>query len=74
VVKDEGVLWMAEVIVKENERFEDALRRFKRMCEKEGILSEIKKHQEYEKPSEKKKRRIIQAKRRVFRRQKISLR
>ncbi len=65
---------MAEVVVKENERFEDALRRFKRMCEKEGILSEIKKHQEYEKPSEKKKRKSIQAKRRVFRKHKIGLR
>jgi len=44
-----------------------ALRRFKRICEQEGILSEIKKHQHFEKPSEKKKRKLLASKRK-FRR------
>jgi len=39
------------VHVRDNESFEQALRRFKRKCEKAGILSEIKKRQHYEKPS-----------------------
>ena len=39
------------VHVKEDESFENAMRRFKRKCEKSGILSELKKRQHYEKPS-----------------------
>jgi small subunit ribosomal protein S21 len=55
------------VKVKDGESFESALRRFKRICEQEGILSEIKKHQHFEKPSEKKKKRILAARRKVKR-------
>lgn len=43
---------MPGVTVREGESFDQALKRFKRMCEKAGILSEVKKHQNYEKPSE----------------------
>ena len=42
---------MPLVHVKEDESFENAMRRFKRKCEKSGILSELKKRQHYEKPS-----------------------
>lgn len=52
---------MAYVVVREKESFESALRRFKRQCEREEILSEIKKRQHYEKPSEIRKKKIIQA-------------
>jgi len=52
---------MAEVRVREDESFESALRRFKRACERAGILTEIKKHQQFEKPSEKKKRKSMMA-------------
>jgi small subunit ribosomal protein S21 len=55
---------MAEVKVKDNESFESALKRFKRACEKAGILSEIRKHQHFEKPSERKKKKVLAAKRR----------
>ena len=55
---------MAEVRDKENESFESALKRFKRACEKAGILSEIRKHQHFEKPSEKKKKKVLAARRR----------
>ena len=44
---------MPLIHVKEDESFENALRRFKRKCEKSGILSELKKRQHYEKPSAK---------------------
>ncbi|TET45527.1 30S ribosomal protein S21 [candidate division TA06 bacterium] len=55
---------MAEVRVKDSESFESALKRFKRACEKAGILSEIRKHQHFEKPSEKKKKKVLAARRR----------
>ena len=47
---------MPIVIAKETEPFEVTLKRFKKRCEKAAILSDIKKHQAYEKPSEAKKR------------------
>ena len=52
---------MPLIHVKEDETFENALRRFKRKCEKSGILSELKKRQHYEKPSAKRKRKAIAA-------------
>ena len=52
---------MPLIHVKEDESFENALRRFKRKCEKSGILSELKKRQHYEKPSAKRKRKAIAA-------------
>jgi len=44
------------VIVKPNEPFERALKRFTKSCEKNGIISDVKRNQRYEKPSEAKKR------------------
>lgn len=58
---------MPLVHVKEDETFENALRRFKRKCEKSGILSELKKRQHYEKPSTKRKRKAIAARKKVLR-------
>lgn len=58
---------MAGVRVKEGETFESALKRFKRLCEQEKILSEIKKHQHYEKPSERRRKKLIAAKKKLFR-------
>lgn len=46
---------MPYVRVKESDSFENALKRFKKQCEKEGILSEVKKREHYEKPSIKRK-------------------
>jgi len=42
--------------------FESALRRFKKLCERTGILSEVRKHEHYEKPSVKRKKKILAAK------------
>ena len=54
---------MAGVLVRDDEPFEKALRRFKKTCEKAGIMTEMKKHQHFEKPSERRKRKIAAAKR-----------
>ena len=58
---------MPLVHVREDESFEGALRRFKRKCEKSGILTELKKRQHYEKPSVKRKRKAIQARKKMMR-------
>lgn len=58
---------MPVVHVREEESFENALRRFKRKCEKAGILTELKKRQHFEKPSVKRKRKEVQAKKKVQR-------
>ena len=42
---------MAHTIVDENEALEKAIKRFKRLVEKEGIIREFKKREYYEKPS-----------------------
>jgi len=57
---------MPAVIVRDGESFESALKRFKKQCEKTGILSEIKKREHYEKPSVKKKKKILAAKKRAL--------
>ncbi len=55
------------VVVRDNESFEQALRRFKRKCEKAGILSEVKRRRYYEKPPERRKRQMIQARKKMLR-------
>ncbi len=55
------------VQIREDESFENALRRFKRKCEKSGVLTELKKRQHFEKPSVKKKRKVMQARKKVLR-------
>ncbi|MCX5807949.1 MAG: 30S ribosomal protein S21 [Proteobacteria bacterium] len=57
---------MPAVIVREGESFESALKRFKKQCEKTGILSEIKKREHFEKPSVKKKKKMLAAKKRAL--------
>jgi len=47
---------MPQVKVKENEPFDVALRRFKRSCEKAGVLSEVRRREFYEKPTQERKR------------------
>ncbi len=47
---------MPSVKVRDTESFESALKHFKKQCEREGILSEIKKREHYDKPSVKKKK------------------
>ena len=56
---------MPEVYIDEGENFEKALKRFKKKCEKAGILSDLRKHRHFEKPSEKRKRKLNSAKRKM---------
>jgi small subunit ribosomal protein S21 len=56
---------MALVRVKEGESFESAFRRFKKSCEKSGILSEVKKREHFEKPSVRMKKKSIAARKRA---------
>lgn len=62
---------MPSIKVKENEPFDIAIRRFRRACEKAGVLTEIRKREFYEKPTSVRKRKAAaavkrQAKRRKF--------
>ncbi len=52
---------MPSVKVRENEPFDVALRRFKRSCEKAGILAEIRRREYYEKPTSMRKRKAAAA-------------
>ncbi|HBL22705.1 MAG TPA: 30S ribosomal protein S21 [Syntrophorhabdaceae bacterium] len=64
---------MPAVIIREGESFESALKRFKKQCEKTGILSEIKKREHYEKPSVKRKKKILAAKKRALKKLKRTM-
>ncbi len=56
---------MPSVKVRDGEAFERAFKRFTKACEKSGLMSEIKKHQHFEKPSERRKRKINAARRKM---------
>ena len=55
---------MSEIHVGENESLENALRRWKRKCAREGVLAEVKKREHYEKPSVKRKKKAEAARKR----------
>ena len=59
---------MPSIKVKENEPFDIAIRRFRRACEKAGILTEIRKREFYEKPTSVRKRKAAAAVKRVSKR------
>lgn len=52
---------MPSIKVKENEPFDVALRRFKRSCEKAGVLAEVRRREFYEKPTWVRKRKAAAA-------------
>lgn len=59
---------MPSIKVKDAQSFETALKAFKRQCEREGILSDLKKREHYEKPSVKKKKKILAARKKAAKR------
>ncbi len=59
---------MPSVKIRENEPFEYALRRFKRSCEKAGVLAETRRREYYEKPTQERKRKAAAAVKRNLRR------
>jgi len=64
---------VTDVKIRKGESIDSALRRFKRECEREGVLTEIKKREHYEKPSEKRKRLSQESEKRI-RRMKMKMR
>ncbi len=56
---------MIRIKARGNETVEQMLRRLKKMCEKEGLNRDIKRNSYYEKPSERKRRRMRKSQRRV---------
>ena len=59
---------MPSVRVRENEYFDAALRRFKRACEKAGVLTELRRREFYEKPTQERKRKNAAAVKRHMKR------
>ena len=57
---------MPIVKVRDGEPFDVALRRFKKQCEKAGILTEVRKREHFEKPSVVKKRKSLAAQKRAL--------
>ncbi len=60
---------MLRVKVRSNESIEQMVRRFKKLCEKEGLTRDIKRTSYYEKPSERRRRRIRKSIKRIAREQ-----
>ena len=63
--RGEGIYKMAEIKVN-NGNIEDALKRFKRQCVRNGVLQEVRKREHYEKPSVKRKKKSEAARKRKF--------
>ena len=59
---------MPSVRIRENEYFDAALRRFKRACEKAGVLAELRRREFYEKPTQERKRKKAAAVKRHLKR------
>ena len=53
---------MSMVKIREHESLDKALRRLKKKLDKEGILKQMKKHEHYEKPSQRKRRKLLKSK------------
>jgi small subunit ribosomal protein S21 len=56
---------MIKVKARSNESVQQMLKRFKKMCEKEGLTKDIKRNSYYEKPSERRRRRLRKTMKRV---------
>ena len=56
---------MSEIRVGENESIENALKRFKRKCQRAGVIAEVRKREHYEKPSVRRKKKSQAARRKT---------
>lgn len=63
---------MPGVFNREGEGFEQLLKRFKKQCEKGGVLSELRKREHFEKPSVKRKKKAIAAQKRIVKKSRKS--
>ena len=59
---------MPGIVVGNNESIDSALKRFKKQVEKGGVLSEVRRREYYEKPSERTKKKLFAAKKLVIKR------
>ena len=57
---------MSEIRIRENESLESALRRFKRQCARAGVIAEVRKRENYEKPSVRRKKKAEAARKRKY--------
>ena len=57
---------MSKIRVGEGESLESALKRFKRKTARAGIMQEARKHEHYEKPSVRRKKKAEAAKKRKY--------
>ncbi len=60
---------MSTVKVNEGEQLENAIRRFKRKCARDGIIGDLRKKEAYEKPSVKRKKKAEAARKRAYKAQ-----
>ena len=60
---------MPVIKIRDNEPFEVAMKRFKKQCEKAGILSELKRSEYYDKPSVRRKKKAAAARKRALKKQ-----
>ncbi|MEE8241852.1 MAG: 30S ribosomal protein S21 [candidate division NC10 bacterium] len=59
------------VIVREDESFESALRRFKKQLERAGVLSEMRRREHYEKPSVHRKKKALAARKKLLKKMRV---
>jgi small subunit ribosomal protein S21 len=63
---------MAKVLLQPDEAVKDALRRFKKLCDREGIVNRSKRVARYEKPSERRRRQLNERLKNIRRAQRAS--
>jgi small subunit ribosomal protein S21 len=64
---------MPVIKLKETESFEGAMKRFKKACEKAGILTELRRREHYDKPSIRKKKKEAAARKRAIKKMRRSM-
>ena len=62
---------MPVIKLRDNEPFEVAMKRFKKQCEKAGVLSELRKREHYEKPSVRRKKKMLAARKKAAKRMRL---
>jgi small subunit ribosomal protein S21 len=62
---------VTSVIVREDESFESALRRFKKQVEKAGVLSEMRRREHYEKPSVRRKKKALTTRKKLLKKMRV---
>jgi len=65
---------MLKIRSRGNESVEQMLKRFKKLCEKEGLTKEVKRNSYYEKPSERRRRQMRKSVRQTLRKQRFGAR